>query len=572
MKALQNLRVGTKIIALVMLMAVFLSVVGYTGYYNNLKSNDIINTLYTDKLRSISLLKEARAANRNIQGISYRLLTAPLTQTEYLELKNEMDALITQFNEIWTNYKQTNPDTYEQDMFPTFESELEQYRTEREEALAIASAGNEEEGFRYFTREVTPHMEKLNSILLEISDYNDRTSKEMMDQANEDFKSSTRVIIIVLAAAVVLAIAVGTFIGRLISVPLNKVVTNVNEIARGNLTVEAVKLDTKDEIGILAQAVNQMAANLKDLIKHVSVSAEQVASSSEELSASSEQQALATSQVATAIADVAAGTEKQSMAIDDTSMAIEQISAAIQQVAATSSEVAEQASNTSLAAQDGQKVIDQAIKQMNRIGHATDVTQGAVDKLAQGSRMIGEITDVISDIASQTNLLALNAAIEAARAGEQGRGFAVVAEEVRKLAEQSSKAANQIAELINENQLNINNAVTAMQTGNQDVQHGIEMVSSVGATFEQIAGSINQSVNSIQEVSASVEEMAGGSQQIVNAINQIDTISKQNLSQSQTVSAATEEQSASVEQISSSSQALAKMAQDLQLAVSKFSV
>ncbi|KTE89655.1 chemotaxis protein [Desulfitobacterium hafniense] len=572
MKALQNLRVGTKIIALVMLMAVFLSVVGYTGYYNNLKSNDIINTLYTDKLRSISLLKEARAANRNIQGISYRLLTAPLTQTEYLELKNEMDALITQFNEIWTNYKQTNPDTYEQDMFPTFESELEQYRTEREEALAIASAGNEKEGFRYFTREVTPHMEKLNSILLEISDYNDRTSKEMMDQANEDFKSSTRVIIIVLAAAVVLAIAVGTFIGRLISVPLNKVVTNVNEIARGNLTVEAVKLDTKDEIGILAQAVNQMAANLKDLIKHVSVSAEQVASSSEELSASSEQQALATSQVATAIADVAAGTEKQSMAIDDTSMAIEQISAAIQQVAATSSEVAEQASNTSLAAQDGQKVIDQAIKQMNRIGHATDVTQGAVDKLAQGSRMIGEITDVISDIASQTNLLALNAAIEAARAGEQGRGFAVVAEEVRKLAEQSSKAANQIAELINENQLNINNAVTAMQTGNQDVQQGIEMVSSVGATFEQIAGSINQSVNSIQEVSASVEEMAGGSQQIVNAINQIDTISKQNLSQSQTVSAATEEQSASVEQISSSSQALAKMAQDLQLAVSKFSV
>ena len=572
MKALLNLRVGSKIIALVLIMAVFLSVVGYTGYYNNLKSNEIINTLYTDKLQSISLLKEARATNRNIQGIAYRLLTAPLTQAEYLDLKSEMDSLITQFNDNWTSYKQTNPDAYEQDMFPGFESELESYRDEREKALAIASAGNEEEGFRYFTSQVTPHMEKLNSILLEISDYNDQTSKEMMAQANEDFKSSTRAIIIVLAAAVVLAIAVGTFIGRLISVPLNKVVANVNEIARGNLTVDAVKLNTKDEIGILAQAVNQMTANLRDLIQHTSASAEQVASSSEELSASSEQQALATSQVAAAIADVAAGTEKQSIAIDKTSMAIEQISAAIQQVAATSSEVAEQAGHTSLAAQDGQKVIDQAIKQMNKIGHATDLTQGAVDKLAQGSRMIGEITDVISDIASQTNLLALNAAIEAARAGEQGRGFAVVAEEVRKLAEQSSKAANQIAELINENQVNINNAVAAMQTGNQDVKHGIEMVSSVGATFEQIAGSINQSVNSIQEVSASVEEMAGGSQQIVNAISQIDTISKQNLSQSQTVSAATEEQSASVEQISSSSQALAKMAQDLQLAVSKFSV
>ncbi|WP_019849933.1 methyl-accepting chemotaxis protein [Desulfitobacterium sp. PCE1] len=572
MKALLNLKVGTKIITLVMLMAVFLSVVGYTGYYNNLKSNEIINTLYTDKLKSISLLKEARAVNRNVQGMFYRLLTAPLTQAEYLELKTEMETQINQFNENWTNYKQTNPDTYEQDRFPTFETALEQYRAEREKALAIASAGNGEEGFRYFTSEVTPHMEKVNSILLEISDYNDQTSKEMMDQANEDFKSSTRTIIIVLAAAVLLAIAVGTFIGRLVSVPLNKVVANVNEIARGNLTVEEVRLDTKDEIGILAKAVNQMTANLKNLIQHVSVSAEQVASSSEELSASSEQQALATSQVAAAITDVATGTEKQSMAIDETSTAIEQISAAIQQVAATSSEVAEQASNTSLSAKDGQKIIDQAIKQMNKIGHATDVTQGAVDKLALGSRMIGEITDVISDIASQTNLLALNAAIEAARAGEQGRGFAVVAEEVRKLAEQSSKAANQIAELINENQTNINNAVTAMLAGNQDVKNGIEMVSSVGATFEQIAGSINQSVSSIQEVSASVEEMARGSQQIVNSINQIDTISKQNLSQSQTVSAATEEQSASVEQISSSSQSLAKMAQDLQIAVSKFSV
>lgn len=572
MKAFLNLRVGTKIVALVMLMAVFLAVVGYTGYYNNLKSNEIINTMYTEKLQSISLLKEARAVNRNIQGMFYRLLTAPLTEAEYLELKTEMDTQVDQFNKNWTNYKQTNPDTYEQERFPAFESELEQYRTQREKALTMAAAGDEEGGFRYFTSEVTPHMEQVNSILLEISAYNDQTSKEMMNQANEDFKSSIRTILIVSAIAVLLAITVGTFIGRLVSVPLNKVVANVNEIARGNLTVEEVRLDTKDEIGILAKAINQMTGNLKDLIKHVSVSAEQVASSSEELSASSEQQALATSQVATAIADVAAGTEKQSIAIDETSTAIEQISAATQQVAATSSEVAQQASNTSLAANDGQKVIDQAIKQMNKIGHATDVTQGAVDKLALGSRMIGEITDVISDIASQTNLLALNAAIEAARAGEQGRGFAVVAEEVRKLAEQSSKAANQIAELINDNQANIDNAVTAMQAGSQDVKNGIEMVSSVGATFEQISVSINQSVSSIQEVSASVEEMAKGSQQIVHSINQIDTISKQNLSQSQTVSAATEEQSASVEQISSASQSLAKMAQDLQVAVSKFSV
>lgn len=248
------------------------------------------------------------------------------------------------------------------------------------------------------------------------------------------------------------------------------------------------------------------------------------------------------------------------------------MSAAIQEVAASSNEVTEQATNTSLAAKEGQKVVGKSVSQMQKVGHVTAEVQVAVDELEQGSKKIGEITNVISGIASQTNLLALNAAIEAARAGEQGRGFAVVAEEVRKLAEQSKEAAEQITSLINNNQTNINNAVKAMRAGTADVKDGIVIVTSAGETFTQIVGSINQVVTQIQEVSTTVEEMARGSQLILLNINQIENISKDNMSQSQSVSAATEEQTASSEQIASASQSLTQMAQDLQVVVSKFRV
>lgn len=366
----------------------------------------------------------------------------------------------------------------------------------------------------------------------------------------------------------------GFFLLRFITRPIITIAEHLEHIAKGDFTKEtpASLLKMKDEIGVLAKATNGISINLRGLIRNVAQSAEQVAASAEELTASAEQQAQATNQVAVAIMSVATGTEKQSNAIEETSLVMDHISASLQQVASSSNEVAEQAGSTARVAKDGQQAVDKAVNQMDKISEVTKNVQIAVDKLALGSMKIGEITNVISGIAAQTNLLALNAAIEAARAGEQGRGFSVVAEEVRKLAEQSSEAAKQITDLINNNQMNIDHAVEAMQTGAQNVTTGIEVVKTAGDTFIQITGSINQVVSQIQEVSVTIEEMAGGSQRIVSSITQIDEISKDNIGQTQTVSAATEEQTASAEQIASASQSLAKMAQDLQTEVAKFIV
>lgn len=572
MKWFRNLKTGTKIIALVILMAIFLSGVGFTGYYYSEQANKITNILYTNKLQAISWIKEARADNRNAQIDAYLLFLAPLTKENAQKALADLNDRTKQYDEDIANYMKTNPGSLETEKTAKFNEELKAFRDERAQALQMAFNSDKLGGYNNFMDKAAPHMDNTDAILAELSAYTDQTAKQLMEDTNQKFAKSIKFVIGISAFAVMLALVIGLTVGRMISVPLSKVVANVNDIANGNLTIEDVKLDSKDEIGVLAKAINSMAANLRGLIGQVAVSAEQVASSSEELTASAEQQALATNQVAMAISDVAVGTEKQSNAIDETSTAIEQISAAIQQAAANSNEVAEQAAKSSLAAQEGQKVVDKVVGQMDKISRVTEQVHDAVEQLATGSKKIGEITDVISGIASQTNLLALNAAIEAARAGEQGRGFAVVAEEVRKLAEQSSEAAKQITFLIANNQADIDNAVSAMQAGAKDVKTGIDVVSIAGETFLKVADAINQVVGQIHEVSVTVEKMADGSQHIVSAIKQIENISKDNLGQSQNVSAATEEQSASVEQIASASQSLAGMAQDLQIAVGKFRV
>jgi methyl-accepting chemotaxis protein len=179
---------------------------------------------------------------------------------------------------------------------------------------------------------------------------------------------------------------------------------------------------------------------------------------------------------------------------------------------------------------------------------------------------------LISTIAGQTNLLALNAAIEAARAGEHGRGFAVVAEEVRKLAEESNRAAGQIGILIERNQLNMDQAVAATEAGAAGIEAGISMANATGETFAKIVKSILHLSEQIREISEAIQQMATGNRDLVASIEEIDHISKNSAAQVQTVSAATEEQSASMEEIASSSQSLANLAAELQEAVAKFRV
>ena len=297
-----------------------------------------------------------------------------------------------------------------------------------------------------------------------------------------------------------------------------------------------------------------------------------MAASAEELTASADQSAQAITHVAGTINDVAHGTKSQASSIESAVVIIEQTSAGIRHIAANSNAMLGMAEKTTSAAAQGGKAVEAAIQQMVSIEKSVSGSAQVVATLGERSKEIGQIVDAISGIAGQTNLLALNAAIEAARAGEQGRGFAVVAEEVRKLAEQSQKAAKQIAELIAEVQAETDNAVTVMHAGTQEVKVGAEVVNKAGQAFQEITSLIGAVSQQIQEISTAIQQMASESQQIVSTEKEIYRISTETAGQTQIVSAAVEEQAASMEQIAASSQALAKMAEELRSVIAKFTV
>ena len=315
-----------------------------------------------------------------------------------------------------------------------------------------------------------------------------------------------------------------------------------------------------------------MTIKLREIMLQCTENTAQVAASSEQLNASAELSAQAANQVADAINGTAEGADKQTAGISHVLSLVEQIAESSDKGAIATkqaSEITEQAVNATI---EGNNAVGNVIKQMNHIQSTVDDSAKIVTELGEHSAEIGVIVQTISGIASQTNLLALNAAIEAARAGEQGRGFAVVAEEVRKLAEQSEKAAKQISELICDIQANTGRAVEAMSFGITEVRKGTEVVGKAGTVFKEIESYVQQVAAITQEIAIGFSHSMSTTQQVITSTKEVDSISTKIASQVQNISAATEEQSASMQEIASSSQALAHLAEELQSAVLKFKI
>lgn len=352
--------------------------------------------------------------------------------------------------------------------------------------------------------------------------------------------------------------------------PILSLASAANRIAKGDLTVEKIEIQAKDELGLLAEAFNTMVSNLTQLIRQIQANVELVAASSEQLNASSEQSAQAANQVASSIVEVAQGAEKQQIVVESASTIVKQMSENISLIAANANAVSEQSALTAGTAQKGGQAVQNAVTQMTELEIVVNSSAKVVTDLGERSKEIGQIVNTISGIAGQTNLLALNAAIEAARAGEQGRGFAVVAEEVRKLAEQSQVAAKQIEDLIRDIQNETDKAVQAMGAGTSKVKIGTNVVNEAGTAFQKIVDMIAELSQQVREISVAIQNTDGGSQQIVSAVKDIAVLTNTVTGETQTVSAATEEQSAAMQEIASSSQSLSQMASELQAAIGKF--
>ena len=389
-----------------------------------------------------------------------------------------------------------------------------------------------------------------------------------------DLQKSILMMVALCLGALALSIGLALYFGKQFSTPIQAATKRLGIMSDGDFSkeVEPALLDRKDEFGEMGQAFDKLNRRMGELLRKIGSSSEQVAASSEELTASAHQSADASNSVAGAIAQVAEGAEKQVAAINDMAAVVQDMSATVGEVASTANQMAELADQTANTTNVGHEAVNRAVNQMRELGVGAKQAQEAAGELKTSSAQIGEIVNLISNIAGQTNLLALNAAIEAARAGEQGRGFAVVAEEVRKLAEQSAAAAQQIKGLIDKNHESIGNVVAAIDVAIDNVDKGVELVNAAGGNFGEIAAMVGNVTTQVRKISTALSDVAKGNQRIVKSVGVVGNLSREASAESQNVSAATEEQSASMEEIASASQSLAILAQDLQRAVAQFKV
>lgn len=432
-----------------------------------------------------------------------------------------------------------------------------------------AQASQIKDQYSHVLKTMIPFATQINSLTSKFAGYNEEIFNNNLKLSLKDSEQIIFLSLVISVVALAVGIALSTFLTRMIRNPIIEMLAGARKYAAGDLS-QTIPVTAKDELGELATAFNQMRQSFVAMLQNIATSAEQVAAASEQLTASADQSAQAANQVAVTITAVAQGSEQQLLSVQESSTAVQGMSANFQQVSVKAKEVTYMADQTSSSAKQGSLVVSDAIRQMTSIQENVMTSAQVVSKLGERSKEIGQIVNTIASIAGQTNLLALNAAIEAARAGEQGRGFAVVAEEVRKLAEQSEGAADQIAAMIQEVQYDTDQAVSSMDNGTREVKAGTDVVQRAGQAFHEIEALVNQVLHQLNSITAAIQQAANNTNQIVDSVQAIDQVSRNTASQTQTVAAATQEQSASMEEIASSSQTLAKMAEDLQTAVHQF--
>ncbi len=317
-------------------------------------------------------------------------------------------------------------------------------------------------------------------------------------------------VVIGLTALILLISFIGSswFITRLFR-PLNRVLESVKRVAKGDLTARC-DIATHDELGMLASEVNVMAENLQITIEQVVQCSTQVASAAGQLYSTSEQMATGAEEVAAQTGTVATAGEEMAMT-----------STEISNNCSTAAQGARQASDRAIA---GASVVESTVTVMNRIAEQVRATAHSVEGLGARGDQIGEIIGTIEDIADQTNLLALNAAIEAARAGEQGRGFAVVADEVRALAERTTRATREIGEMIKAIQNETRSAVAAMERGVKEVETGTVEASRSGEALKEILDQINNVVSQVNQIAVAAEQQTAITGEISSNIHQITEV------------------------------------------------
>ncbi|ASS90766.1 methyl-accepting chemotaxis protein [Aeribacillus pallidus] len=442
----------------------------------------------------------------------------------------------------------------------------------RHEVLFDYDMGKKNDALKQMKESVQPLGE---TIIQEFEKVTSDRQNDVIKSGNNMIQLSNLSIIIILAvlASILLIGFIMSFkMARSITNPLIKIAGQMEQISKGNLMLEPLSIKSKDEIGELMEAVNEMGNQLRKIVQDIHHASDTMSKQSSDLLSSSKELKEGGNQIAATMQELSVGAESQANSASELSEAMGMYMEKIYQIHRNGKEMFDKSREVLELTENGSKLMDQSKKLFDYMFTGMQSNMKKIKKLDERSKQISKLVEVIQSIADQTNLLALNAAIEAARAGEHGKGFAVVADEVRKLAEQVSNSVVDIQKIVEEVHGETNKVTKSFELGFQQVESGMDSMNETSAAFQQIKETIKEISERINNAQNDLTDMLSTSESINDSISNIASISEEAAAgiEQTSASAATANESAAT--IASHAESMSNLAGDLQSLVKRFQV
>ncbi len=519
--SIKNKLLGITLFLLVLMVAV--GIIGLAGFR---QSNLAFEEVYQVNMKNTGLLNKIDGLMR-ANRIQMLLSLQHDPNNEFSSLHEHPTSMHTdqaqkyigEIDQLWNEFSGRLTDQKTKELAEIFNKERTKYIKEGlEPAVVAVLTGNFKETYQITFDVINPTIQKANKAMEALMQREMELAKQDFDSSQKQYILYRNVIIGSILAALVCGLAAGLVIAGAIGRSSMLLKETASQLASGNLTVRA-SVASRDELGVIADSFNQIANTLQAAMERVSSCSNELTSAAGELRANAEQIANGSENVAAQAVTVATAGEEMAATSND--------------IASNCTMAVESANRAYETATNGAGIIQQTVDGMARIAGKVQDSARTVESLGVRSDQIGQIIGTIEDIADQTNLLALNAAIEAARAGEQGRGFAVVADEVRALAERTTRATREIGEMIKAIQGETKNAVSAMEEGVVEVERGTNDAARSGRALDEILAQVNEVTGQINQIATAAEEQTATTNEISGNMQRITEVVQETAASSQ---------------------------------------